>query len=587
MGTPQPPEMTVREPLVALTDRYSGPATEQVLARLQQPDMQGIKAVVSWRGVVVNGDACPVELALAYLKLLQEESCGRCGPCRIGVDIMHELIEKLAAGKAETVDGEDPVARIRRLAESIDDSAWCGIANTIQRPSWRCWTWARSTSPPTPPARPASRTTTHGWVTAPCRSTCPSTVDIPWYIFQGLEEHPHLATTIVKRDNPLPAIIGRTCPHPCESNCTLAPIGQPIAINNIKRWCADRAEGLADDQCASGLHGRPDRGRHARGAGRRRRLADAAASSRAARTKSASSTTAQLSHGPLEVTCSARRQAGRLGGRKKVAIIGAGPAGLSAGYYLARRGYEPTIFEDLPVPGGMVHVGIPEYRLPRHVIHRETELIQQEGVEIRYNTRLGRDIPFADLEKEFEATFVGIGAHLGRPLGIPGEDLPGRHGRHRVPAQGGPGREGRHRRRRAGAGRRQLRHGRGPHRRPPGREERAGGLPPHAERDAGQRLGDRRGRGRGRRVPLPGRSHGVQGRRRRSRAWSASRWSWASPTRAAAASPCPTDMAPFVLTADSIIAAVGQKPDFDPFKGRRRASSSTSTATWRSIRTPS
>ncbi len=74
----------------------------------------------------------------------------------------------------------------------------------------------------------------------------------------------------------------------------------------------------------------------------------------------------------------------------------------------------------------MVHVGIPEYRLPRHVIHRETELIQQQGVEIRYNTRLGRDIQFADLEKQgFEATFVGVGAHLGRPLGIPGEDLPG------------------------------------------------------------------------------------------------------------------------------------------------------------------
>ena len=109
-----------------------------------------------------------------------------------------------------------------------------------------------------------------------------------------------------------------------------------------------------------------------------------------------------------------------------MAVIGAGPAGLSAAYYLARMGYAPTIFEDLPVPGGMVHVGIPEYRLPRHVIRRETELIQQQGVEIRYNTRLGRDIQFADLEKEgFEATFVGIGAHVGRPLGIPGEDLPG------------------------------------------------------------------------------------------------------------------------------------------------------------------
>jgi NADPH-dependent glutamate synthase beta subunit-like oxidoreductase len=105
---------------------------------------------------------------------------------------------------------------------------------------------------------------THGWIAAPCRSTCPSTVDCAGYIFQALEEHPYLATTIVKHDNPLPAIIGRTCPHPCEDNCTLAKTGEPIAINNIKRWCADRAEGLVDDHCASGCAVTPPAGRFVR-----------------------------------------------------------------------------------------------------------------------------------------------------------------------------------------------------------------------------------------------------------------------------------------------------------------------------------
>ena len=85
---------------------------------------------------------------------------------------------------------------------------------------------------------------TLGWVTAPCRSTCPSNVDCPSYIFQVAEGHPFLATALVKRDNPLPMVIGRTCHHPCESNCTLQQVGQPIAINSLKRWAADRAEGL-------------------------------------------------------------------------------------------------------------------------------------------------------------------------------------------------------------------------------------------------------------------------------------------------------------------------------------------------------
>ena len=440
---PQPPEMTVREPLAALTDRYDGPSTEQVLARLQEPDLREIKGVVSWRGACLTGDACPVELGLAYLKLLQQESCGRCGPCRIGVDILIGLIDDLVAGKAETKDGEDPVARIRRLAESIDDAAWCGIANTIGPPVVALLDLAPEHFAAHAEGNTCEPSTKHGWVTAPCRSTCPSTIDIPWYIFHGLEEHPHLATRIVKGDNPLPAIIGRTCPHPCESNCSLAPIGQPIAINNIKRWCADRAEDLASDHCASGCLVDPTRGAAPEATVNGGALADAAAFIAGGPHEITELVTAQPGHWPLGSPMAggngngnggapsgdpAGAAAGAAGAapRKKVAVIGAGPAGLSAAYYLARLGYAATIFEDLPVPGGMVHVGIPEYRLPRHVIHRETELIQQQGVEIRYNTRLGRDVQFADLEKEgFEATFVGIGAHVGRPLGIPGEDLPG------------------------------------------------------------------------------------------------------------------------------------------------------------------
>jgi NADPH-dependent glutamate synthase beta subunit-like oxidoreductase len=604
VATPQTPDTTVIEPLLALTQRYNGPSTEQVLARLQQPDMQDIKGVVSWRGAYLTDEACPVEMALAYLRLLQQESCGRCGPCRIGVDILIEQIDLLVKGKAQTVGGEDPVARIRRLAESIDESAWCGIGNTIGPPLVALLDLAPEHFQAHAEGQTCEPSTKHGWVTAPCRSTCPSTLDIPWYIFHGLEEHPHLATRIIKRDNPLPAIIGRTCPHPCESNCSLAPIGQPIAINNIKRWCADRAEDLASDHCASGCLLNPTKGAGTEGNVSKSVLVDSAALIEGGPHEITELTTAQPGHWPLGSPIAEGIGAptdgtgpseaagdgahvdepvpeggisaggGPLVGagapkgapKKKVAIIGAGPAGLSAGYYLARLGYAPTIFEDLPVPGGMVHVGIPEYRLPRHVIHRETELIQQQGVEIRYNTRLGRDVQFDDLEKEgFQATFVAIGAHVGRPLGIPGEDLPGAMDAIvflRKVALGekveigdsvlvlGGGNSAMDAARtsvRLGAKKVQVVYRRTRNEMPANAWEIE-----EAEEEGVEFLY----------LAAPVECKGEDG----VEGLVCQQMMLGEPDASGRRRPVPTDMAPFVLTASSIIYAVGQQPDFNPFK---------------------
>ncbi len=561
VGTPQAPTATGSEPVAILSDRYHGPESDEVVARLQQSDMSDIKAVISWRGVAVKGGVCLVDLALQYLRLIQEESCGRCGPCRIGVDIMRELFEKLAVGEGD----ETTVGKLRDLAESIEDSAWCGIANTIRDPIIAVLDLGGEHFAQHVAGATCERNDTRGWVSAPCRSTCPSTVDCAGYIFQALEEHPYLGTTIVKRDNPLPAIIGRTCPHPCESNCTLAPTGHPIAINNIKRWCADRAEDLVDPRCESGCA-----------------VAPGAVEGEACPTAGAQAvvpitmTTLTPAHelGELVTAQSSQRLVAPescaideicAGSGKKVAIIGAGPAGLSAAYYLARRGYKPTIFEALPVPGGMVHVGIPEYRLPRHVIRRETELIQQEGVEIRYNTRLGRDVQFADLEAQgFEATFVAVGAHLGRPLGIPGEDLPGsmdaidflrRVALHekvdigdRVLVLGGGNSAMDAARTSVRLGAKQVRV---VYRRT--RNEMPANVweIEEAEEEGVEFLYLA--------APVECKGEdGVQG-------LVCQQMELGEPDESGRRKPIPSDMAPFVLEADSIIAAVGQKPDFSPF----------------------
>jgi len=370
-----------------LSDRFGGPAADDVVARLGRDDLKDVRAVVSWRGVVAQPDVCFVSLGLAYVELVQRESCGRCSPCRIGTDLMRRALGQLAEGRGT----EDDLRLLRDLAGQVDEAAWCGIANTLRDPLLSLLEAGADHFAAHVAGQTCAPENTFGWVTAPCRSTCPSTVDCPSYLFQAMEEHTQIATEIVNADNPLPATIGRTCHHPCETNCTLVQVGQPVAINFVKRWCADRSEGLVDWTVAGGPH----------------------------ETAEAIGVETALLGGAVASPPGAR--SGR-----RVAVVGAGPAGLSAAYYLARRGYRPVIFEALPVPGGMLWVGIPEYRLPKAALRREVELIEREGVEIRYGQAVGRDVSFSDLsDMGFEATFIAIGAHSGKKLRIPGEDLPG------------------------------------------------------------------------------------------------------------------------------------------------------------------
>jgi len=204
---------------------------------------------------------------------------------------------------------------------------------------------------------------------APCKDTCPAGVDVQGYISlieKGLYRE---ATALIKETNPLPAICGRVCVRPCEVACrrNLMDEGAPVGIDYMKRFAAD--QDLILD---------------------------------------------------MPIVPKVAPKSG-----KSVAVIGAGPGGLSAAYFLALQGHSVKIFESAPAPGGWLRYGIPEYRLPNNILDLEVKRITDMGVEIQYNTRLGDNITYKDIKASYDATVLAIGAQKGTLVGCKGDDAEG------------------------------------------------------------------------------------------------------------------------------------------------------------------
>jgi len=201
---------------------------------------------------------------------------------------------------------------------------------------------------------------------APCRLACPAGLNVQGYVQMVKEGKYEEALKIIMEDLPLPGILGRICPHGCEDACRRCEVDEPLAIRDLKRLAAD-----------------------------------------------------QFDPREILIECLPQRD-------ERVAVVGSGPAGLSAAYHLARKGITSTIFEALPEAGGMLRVGIPDHRLPREVLDKEIEIITKLGVEIKLNTPLGPDLTVDDLLNEgYKAVYLAIGAHKGIDLGVPGEKAEG------------------------------------------------------------------------------------------------------------------------------------------------------------------
>jgi NADH-quinone oxidoreductase subunit F len=316
--------------------------------------------------IVMDERTCMVDVAKYFLEFLKDESCGKCASCREGITQMYEILKRITEGEGQ----EGDVEVLENLGNVVKSASMCGLGQTAANPVLSTIRYFRDEYDAHIKEKRCPAVVCKEIISSPCQHTCPINTEAQLYIAYVAQGKFNDALRVVVKENPMPATVSRICHHPCERiMCRASEIGDPIAIRAIKRFVVDWA---------------------------RENGVDIVSAEPAADTG------------------------------KKVAIIGAGPAGLTAAFYLRLKGHAVTVFEASDRAGGMLWLGVPEYRLPRSVLEFDIANMLKAGIDLRTNTEVGRDMTLEGIfEKGYQAVFVAVGAHESIGLRIPGDDHPG------------------------------------------------------------------------------------------------------------------------------------------------------------------
>ncbi|OPZ30788.1 MAG: NADP-reducing hydrogenase subunit HndC [Lentisphaerae bacterium ADurb.BinA184] len=324
--------------------------------------------------VVVDETTCMVDFAKFFMEFIQSESCGKCIPCREGTKRMLEILQAVTRPRRKE-DELDALLRmqgimaLQKLGETIKATSLCGLGQTAPNPVLSTLKWFRDEYEAHIFERRCPAGACKDLVGAPCQNGCPVGTEVWRYVAHiGRGEYVD-AYRAIRAANPLPSACARVCHHPCERSCRAgATGGEPIAIRTLKRFVVDRVD---------------------------------------------------PSEAAPVVTPAAADAA-------RIAVVGAGPAGLSAAHYLSLLGHRVTLFEREAKAGGMLVGAIPAYRLPRETLAKEVQGLLNANIEVRHGVELGRDITVDGLLGDgYKAVYVATGAHRSKKLEVKGEDTAG------------------------------------------------------------------------------------------------------------------------------------------------------------------
>jgi NADH-quinone oxidoreductase subunit F len=321
--------------------------------------------------VVMDEDNCMVDVARYFIEFTHSESCGKCVPCRVGLNKALRILNAITKGSGT----REQMTLLDELGRMIRECSLCALGQSAPNPVLTTMRHFREEYEDHIIAHRCRAGVCQELALSPCENSCPLRMNIPRFLELYQEGRLEDAFESVILDNPLPASTGRVCQHPCDNRCRRQSFDEVVNMREVHRF-------LADAIYQSDLFE------------------------------------------PMLKRIQARKLAPT---GRKVAVAGSGPTGLTAAFYLAMLGHDVTIFEERSEAGGMLRFAIPEYRLPKSVLRRELDLIEGVGVKMVFGTRIGFDVPLNELASQFDAVFLSIGTWKESWLYLPGTELKNVH----------------------------------------------------------------------------------------------------------------------------------------------------------------